>query len=155
MLPVTTYPARLGRLESSDHPLRTLRDCVASVHVPSAQTRVYLAYDQLLSHSFFYYLHAIGPWKSDLPLETTALRHFILMPGAESLVLMPRPDYRRFVVNMRELGIRGTGGNLPGVGALALPFLPDVAILLPGPFEPCTAAVAMAGPGVELVAPPE
>ncbi len=153
VLPVTAYAAMLGRLESSDHPLRTLRDCVASLHVPSAQTRVYLAYDQLLSHSFFYYLHVIGPWKSDLPLETTALRHFLLMPGAESLALMPRPDYGRFIVNLRELGIRGTDGNLPGVGALALPFLTDVVILLPGPFESCTLPVAMAGAGVEQVAP--
>jgi len=155
LLPVTTYPAMLERLDSSDHPLRTLRDCVVSLREPSSQTRVYLAYDLLLTHSFFYYLHAIGPWTSDLPIETTALRQFLFMPDSESVVLLPRPDYGRFVVNLRQLGIRGADGNLPGVKALALPFSRDVVILLPGPFESCTLPVAMAGPGVEQVAPPQ
>ena len=151
VLPVTAYPATLRRLDTQDHPLRTLRDCVASVRAPSAQTRVYLAYDQLLSHSFFYYLHAIGPWKSDLPIETTALRYFLLQPGAESLVLMPRADYGRFAVNMREFGVRTAVGRLPGVGALALPINGNVVILLPGPFEPCAVQAAAAGLGVEQV----
>jgi 4-amino-4-deoxy-L-arabinose transferase-like glycosyltransferase len=145
MLPVSEYPLNLERLSSVAHPLRTARDCAATVRATRPETHVYATYDQLLDHAPYYYLRRVGPWvEHGGNPQHEELRRRLFVAGQESLVVLSRADYRAFLADSArvEAEARRTPRGLE---------LSDVFVLLmPGPFEVCaTSAFAAGGREVE------
>ena len=111
------------------------------------QTRVYLQYDDLRSHSYYYYLRTVAPWTGDLKIATDEVLHH-LPPHESSIVLLPRDDYRRLIRNFSERGMTTVEGDPADVTSLTLPIVGDVAVLLPGEFQACAEQVRAAGRNV-------
>ncbi len=144
LLPLNTYGVFLGRADGVDKPLQTLRSCVMALPARPDQTRVYLQYDDLRSHSYYYYLRTVAPWAGDLKIATDEVLHR-LPPHEKSIVMLPRGDYRRLVRNFSERGMTTVKGDPPDVTSLALPIVGDVALLLPNEFQECAEPVRAAG----------
>lgn len=143
-LPVAAYDQKLFRARTQDHPLRSVVDCARTITSPPPQTRVYPLYEELVTHSTFYYLRQAGPWTSlDRHPSFEDLRRDLFEPGRQTLVVLFRRDYEAFVQHiMREPGARL---RLPA----GFEVQDDMLLLTPGPFEACGRA-AIAGTDRQL-----
>jgi hypothetical protein len=148
LLPFAAYKNILGQLDVAAHPLRALRDCSVSADTRPRQTRVYLAYADLRSHSFYYYLRGVGPWTADLPIDTSEVRQH-LPPANESILVLPRDDYRRFSRNLIEMSVVTSEGDPLNTTSVALPAFPHVVLLLSGALQRCSGAMNAAKDGVQ------
>lgn len=147
LLPFSAYADTVQRLHDVDRPLQALQTCAASLPPPRA-TRVYLHYDKLYSHSYYYYLRNPAPWADNLNIETNEVRRH-LPPFEETVVLFPRDDYRRFVRNLSEMGVTTVEGDPSNVTSVVLPFSNEVVLLLPNELQRCAESMKAAGQGVE------
>ena len=133
LLPVLTYPLQAEHLLSVGSPLQELRDCARSMPASQRETRVYLPNSQLLNHAFYYYPRQIGPWLETRRLDQRDLQRRLLSPGHQTLVIIARRDFERFLLE--------TGGDeAPGFALSS-----DVILLTPGPFAACGEAALAAG----------
>lgn len=148
MLPFSAYLQTIDRLNDIDRPLHALRECAVSMQVLPEQTRVYLPYDDLRTHSYYYYLHPLAPWAGNLNIETQEVQQH-LPPEENKIIIFPRDDYGRFVRNLTEFGVATVQGDLPGMTSVVLPFSTAVVVLLPNELQGCAESIKAAGQGVE------
>jgi 4-amino-4-deoxy-L-arabinose transferase-like glycosyltransferase len=143
VLPWHAYGLTLTYLHASNHPLRALRDCARSVQAldQHAVSGVYNAATATQSHSYFYYLRAVGPWQAARPDQPHELQRRLVDPNAQTPVIMSVGDY-----DVWRLG-RGLSDVLHVTGRQPSGVAPDpsVIILLPGPYEACVAPAVTAG----------
>ena len=142
LLPVRTYPLQAAHLVNVNEPLQALRDCVTAA-IPGRQreVRVYVPYERLLNHAFYYYPRQIGPWRIDDSVDAPDLVRRLHDPGEQTLIIIARADYEHFA--------RRTGKNTP-----AIKLSDDLILLTPGPFEICRrAALAAGGTDVDAAIP--
>lgn len=141
-LPVSTYLVKAERVTTVDHPLRTLRDCVAAMQAsrPDTRTGTYLtvAYADLLNHAYFYYLRDLGPWVETVRPEQDRLMRRLFSPGEQSLVILLKTDYDAFVerLDADHPAVRVPRGIL---------FPDDAVVMAPGPFTDCAGEALTAG----------
>ena len=141
-LPVMAYRNDAGRLTVIDHPLRTLRDCAASLGSVRPETHVYATYHQLLSHSYYYYLRAIGPFVEIERPRVDELRSRIVDPSRDAFVVLFPSDYYSL---LRSVPADASRPDSEDEIAGGLSFGQDVVILAPGPLERCAERAASAG----------
>ena len=103
ILPVLAYPTSIARANSVRHPLKTLRDCVVGVGTATDGTHLYVPYDELGNHAYYYYLRPAGRWIEHGRLGLDELRTR-LARGSRALVVLSRSDYLRLIgeVNARD-----------------------------------------------------
>ena len=131
-LPVATYALQAEHTMSLGRPLQVLRDCAKSAPESQRETGVYVPYERLRNHMFFYYPRQIGPWRARNDVDYEDLGRRLYESGQQTLVMMPRADYEAFAVK--------TGRRTPGLG-----LSDDVILLTPGPFAVCGGAALAAG----------
>jgi 4-amino-4-deoxy-L-arabinose transferase-like glycosyltransferase len=140
LLPVPAYPLKLERAASLDRPLHTVRDCVLGLKAPPRDTHAYPTY---ISHSYYYYLRHLGPWVAhrDESPNDDDLQRLLLVPGEQTIMVLLRTDYERFVEQIAKARRIPIGLELSADSAEVL--------MTPGPFEVCgAAAVATGAPGI-------
>ena len=124
----------MRRVVTTHHPLREIRDCAVEVQRTSPDVRrgVLRATGDILHHSYYYYMRHAGPWRiADPPHDGAALTG--ALAGAATMpVLVTYGKYRELAREDRSAP----------AGVLVEP---DVAILLPGPFESCVPLAVRAG----------
>jgi hypothetical protein len=134
VLPLDRYVENARRVVTTHHPLREIRDCVVEVQRTSPDVRrgVLRATGDILRPSYYYYMRHAGPWRiADPPHDGAALAG-ALARGAAMPVVVTYGKYRELAREDRSAP----------AGVLVEP---DVAILLPGPFESCVPRAVRAG----------
>jgi len=133
VMPLQAYRDQLPRLLIDEHPMRTATQCLARVEadVPAASRGLYLDLPgQYISHPLYYYFRRIGPWNHTEAGDLAAIGHHFDDPAAWKPMLLWDATYQAFV-NQRAAAQGGRPPLLPIVA------LPDVVLLLPGPFTAC------------------
>ncbi len=133
VLPLQAYRDQFPRLLLDAHPMRTATECLARVEaeVPVSSRGLYLDLPgQYISHPLYYYFRRIGPWERTEAGDLAAIGHHLDDPAAWKPMLLWDSTYQAFV-NGRAAAQGGRPPSLPIVA------LPDVVLLLPGPFAAC------------------
>ena len=137
VLPIRTYPLQAAHLLNVNEPLQALRDCVhAAVPARQHEVRVYVPYEGLRNHAFYYYPRQIGSWRINDRVDEPDLTRRLYGPADQTLIIIARADYEAFA--------KRTGRKTPGLG-----LSDDVILLTPGPFEICRRVALEAG-GTDL-----
>jgi hypothetical protein len=150
LLPLTTYLDKVHRIGKVDHPIRAARDCISAVEGTGAPVGhgVYNAAADL-HHAYYFYLGRIGPWvvAPQFSLDDTLAR--LTVPGQQTPVIIQRPDYETLAATVPPLPVTAPDAPPPPADEHtplrttlttgAVTFDDNVAMLLPGPFQPCAA----------------
>jgi 4-amino-4-deoxy-L-arabinose transferase-like glycosyltransferase len=140
-LPLQAYRDQLPRLLIDEHPMRTATQCLARIEaeVPPPARGLYLDLPgQYISHPLYYYFRRIGPWNRTEAGDLAAIGHHFDDPADLKPMLLWDSTYQAFV-NQRAAA---QGGRPP---ALPIVALPDVVLLLPGPFAACAPTLKVDG----------
>lgn len=155
VLPVYDYHRTLEHITMVHHPLRALRDCVRDVQDSSADAGdgVYNAARARTYHSYYYYLHELGPWvEADRP-ERGELQRRLAERGKQTPILLSAQDYRTAVLRPESTGVPGApdgAHNAPrdapqDFTIFSIAAEENVVILLPGPYNVCAEKGVAAG----------
>jgi 4-amino-4-deoxy-L-arabinose transferase-like glycosyltransferase len=130
VLPLELYALRVERFSTTDHPLRSIRDCALAIQAngQSPPTGVLHASGDI-HHAYFYYLRRLGPW-SEGSAAAGELRARLLHAGAQSPVIVSPAAY-----NALDPELQAPGINIADA----------VFILLPGPYSRCVSDGVAAG----------
>jgi 4-amino-4-deoxy-L-arabinose transferase-like glycosyltransferase len=152
IIPAQAYSGRLSHAMRVDHPIRAVRDCMATVKQSGA-----LAGSGILSvsadiqhYSYYYYLWRLGDWKINREFLAEEAERRLQTPGEQTPVIVSRGEWETLV---RRAGTWDATFPAPDVG---LPvqddpvadaarnalrsgarFNDEIAVLLPGPFQAC------------------
>jgi hypothetical protein len=141
VMPLQAYRDQLPRLVIDEHPMRSATQCLAGVEasVPPSERGLYLDLPgQYISHPLYYYFRRIGPWERTEAGDLAAIAHHLDDPAAWKPMLLWDSTYQAFV-NGRAAAQGGRPPSLPIVA------LPDVVLLLPGPFAACAPTIKTDG----------
>jgi len=141
VMPLQAYREQFPRLLIDEHPMRSATQCLARVEAtaPSSERGLYLDLPgQYISHPLYYYFRRIGPWERTEAGDLAAIAHHLDDPAAWKPMLLWDSTYQAFV-NGRAAAQGGRPPSLPIVA------LPDVVLLLPGPFATCAPTIKTDG----------
>ncbi len=93
ILPSMAYPLSVQRTMDVRHPLRNFRDCAVSLQTSTPEVDVYLPYDELSNHSYYYYLRRVGPWREHERPQIDELQGRLSNGEGYAVALLPRSDY--------------------------------------------------------------
>ena len=141
VMPLQAYRDQFPRMLIDEHPMRSATQCLATVEagVPSSERGLYLDLPgQYISHPLYYYFRRIGPWERTEAGDLAAIARHLDDPAAWKPMLLWDTTYQAFV-NGRAASQGGRPPSLPIVA------LPDVVLLLPGPFAACAPTIKTDG----------
>jgi 4-amino-4-deoxy-L-arabinose transferase-like glycosyltransferase len=146
LLPISAYADKIEHITTrTDHPLRTTRDCVASVQAAghARAAGVYKSSDNIIHHSYYYYLWRLGPWTTAPAFSAGEVRGRLApqVPGDAAPVIIQHSDYDTLFQKLRE----ERSDLVDVLKNNAVRYEETVAILLPGPYASCVAPVLAAG----------
>jgi len=134
-LPIPAYAAELRRLGDAHLPLHSIRDCISGEPggFHAAGRGVTGPGWMIAGHSFFYYFRSLGPYHATE--EDGELRTRMFTPALHTPVIL---DKRRIAY------LQAGNASLPWEFLSAVD-LGAFVVVLPGPYESCTAAAVAAG----------
>ena len=143
-LPLWNYPMEASRVLGWDNPLQVAGRCAARVRDASGlKHSVYNAAHGKIHHGHYYYLYRLGQWLEPEQADPAEVQRRLFLPGEETLVLIPTPEYRALEGRTRAQG----GPPMPTAFDLE-----GVSLVLPGAYQACAAEVRAASP--RLTPPP-
>ena len=150
--PATNYARQWPRLTEENRPLHVIRDCMLYQVRAGAVARpgVYIADAAILSHPFKYYLESTGRWvDSEGRAGDDELIVRLFVPGQQTAVILSILDVPALEARLEAAALAETAAHRPAP-SLPLPIIMGydagpIAVLLPGPYEPCVAAMGKAG----------
>lgn len=154
VLPAGRYQTLLAATQTVDHPLRTLRDCVASVRAEVSDLRpgVYNAAAETAHHSYNYYLRGIGPVTITSEPDRDALREHLVDQEQQMPVVLTSSGYDEYAEEGRQArrAVGAAASSPEDDSWLTQPHTgvaPDGAavILTPTPYAHCAGKAAAAG----------
>jgi hypothetical protein len=128
-LPLAFYRATWPRLTLEAHPMRTATECVLRVEsqMPPAARGLYVDVPgEFISHPLYYYFRRVRPWTSAPSPDPAAIGRHLDEPGAAKPMLVWDSTYQIFM---------NTQASRPSSPPMVA--LPDVVLLLPGPYAVC------------------
>jgi len=135
-LPLHAYRESLSRLTLEQHPMRTASGCLARVQSRMAGVARGLYVDlpdSVISHPLYYYFRRVRPWIRAPSPEPSALGRHLDDPADWRPMLVWDSTYQDFM-NERASAESARPPSPPMVS------LPDVVVLLPGPYAACAVA---------------
>ena len=157
VMPLAAYQAHLARTVESDHPLRTVRDCLRplvadAVAAGRPAPGVWVEAPPALPHVYTYYLRDLGPWQHrDFASDGTVAKHLVT-PDNYRPVLLSRERYeevmKRLIEQRGDLFDRVSRMTQQTPEAieqgardtvLGIIEFPGMVFLLPGPYSACAA----------------
>jgi 4-amino-4-deoxy-L-arabinose transferase-like glycosyltransferase len=157
VLPFRTYQDKIHKLTRIDHPLRSIRDCSASLRSSgnSGDGGVFNASRDGLAHPYYYYLWRTGPWIDADTFSPADVITRLTVPGKQTPVILDTRDYRTLAAGLTNerskigdgwppLDDRALAGARAAVHAGVMTEN-SVVILLPGPFRACVGHVLESG----------
>lgn len=156
ILPTSTYRERFPQLSREDHPIRTMRECLAQhrlAGVPEGVIGPRLYLDEGLAtfpYPVYYYLRQLRSWEIAERPSDPALYERLYIAGRQQPVFLTERRYKEFMARMRASSpgfvdevaqgvevspaeIRERAGD-PGPRRVRFY---DVLMLLPGPYASC------------------
>jgi 4-amino-4-deoxy-L-arabinose transferase-like glycosyltransferase len=133
-LPLPAYRESLSRLTLERHPMRTATDCLTRVQsrMPVAPGLYLDVPDSVISHPLYYYFRRVRPWTRAQSPDPAAIGRHLDDPAEWRPMLVWDSTYQDFM-NARASAESARPPSPPMVA------LPDVVLLLPGPYAACAA----------------
>jgi 4-amino-4-deoxy-L-arabinose transferase-like glycosyltransferase len=134
-LPLHAYRESLSHLTLEQRPMRTATDCLARLQsqVVGVAPGLYVDLpDSAISHPLYYYFRRVRPWTRAQSPEPAAIGRHLDDPAAWRPMLVWDSTYQDFM-NARASAQSARPLSPPMVA------LPDVVLLLPGPYAACAA----------------
>jgi hypothetical protein len=135
-LPLHAYRESLSRLTLEQHPMRTATDCLTRIQsqMPRVPPGLYVDLpDSVISHPLNYYFRRVRPWIRAQSPEPVAIGRHLDEPAEWRPMLVWDSTYQDFM-NARASRESTRPPSPPMVA------LPDVVLLLPGPYAACAAS---------------
>lgn len=142
LLPMQFYRDELPRLLVEAHPMRSATECLIRVQsqLPESERGLYVDVPgEYISHPLYYYFRRVRPWTRVETPDPAAIGNALDDPARSKPMLVWDSTYQSFM-NARASAQTGRPPSPPMVA------LPDVVLLLPGPYAVCSAAVPSHGP---------
>ena len=141
VLPLQAYRDQLPRLTVELHPMRTATDCLTRLQsdLPESARGLYVDVpDEFISHPLYYYFRRVRPWTRAPAADTAAIGRHLDAPAEWKPMLVWDSTYQAFMT-ARASAETGRPASPPMVA------LPDVVLLLPGPYAACSASTPSHG----------
>jgi hypothetical protein len=136
-LPLHAYRESLSRLTVERHPMRTAADCLTRVQsqVSGVAPGLYVDFPEsvVAIHPLYYYFRRVRPWTRAQSPDPAAIRRNLDDPAAWRPMLVWDSTYQDFM----KARASAESGRPPSPPMVALP---DVVLLLPGPYAACAVA---------------
>jgi 4-amino-4-deoxy-L-arabinose transferase-like glycosyltransferase len=136
-LPLQAYRDLLPRLTIEQHPMRSATDCLTRAQAelgPEAKGLYLDVPEEFISHPLYYYFRRVRPWIRAPTSDPAAIGRLLADPAQSKPMLVWDSTYRNF------MNAQSSRPASPPMVAL-----PDVLLLLPGPYASCSAAVPSHG----------
>jgi 4-amino-4-deoxy-L-arabinose transferase-like glycosyltransferase len=166
LMPLAAYDAQLRRLDATDHPIRSARDCAMAV-----QASLDLGHQGIYKmsgdtdHPFYYYLRELGPYLFPQQARPGELARRLEADREQTLVVLSLEDYAYLsglralpapVVNpdtglAPEVSEAAKSAHLTHALPAAVAIFDSVVILFPGPYASCARVTAHAGPRARML----
>jgi 4-amino-4-deoxy-L-arabinose transferase-like glycosyltransferase len=140
-LPLQAYRDELPRFVVEQHPMQSATACVNRVaaQLPEPSRGLYVDVPgEYISHPLYYYFRRVQPWTRVETPDPSAIGRHLDEPSEWQPMLVWDETYQRFMNSRASPG----AGRPPSPPMVALP---DVVLLLPGPYAVCAAAVPAHG----------
>jgi 4-amino-4-deoxy-L-arabinose transferase-like glycosyltransferase len=135
MLPLQAYRETLPRFTVERHPMRTASECLVRVEPPPGAIPGLYLDDRYVSHPLYYYFRRVRPVTRTPSPDLTAINRYLFYPSEWRPMLLWDSTYQDF---MRARASSGPRPTSPPMIAFS-----DVLLLLPGPYEQCSAPSAI------------
>ena len=139
VLPLQAYRDAWTRLAIEEHPMRSASECLTRLEPETGRNTPGLYVDVpdiYISHPLYYYFRRVRPWTRAKDSDPDAIARYLDDPAERRPMLVWDTTYQNFM-NARAVAESGRPASPPMVA------LPDVVLLLPGPYAVCsTAAVS-------------
>ena len=133
LLPLQAYRDLLPRLTLEEHPMRSATDCLVRLQsaMGNAAPGLYLDVPgEFISHPLYYYFRRVRPWTRAQSPDPAAIGLALGDPSHSRPMLVWDSTYQAFMSSQPS-----RPASPPMIA------LPDVVLLLPGPYASCSAAV--------------
>jgi 4-amino-4-deoxy-L-arabinose transferase-like glycosyltransferase len=126
-LPLQAYRDQLPRFTLEQHPMRTATECLRRVEARTGVSGLYLDVPgEFISHPLYYYFRRIRPWHRAAAPDPAGIGRLLEDPAQWKPALVWDATYREF------MNVQASRPPSPPMVAL-----PDVVLLLPGPYAAC------------------
>jgi hypothetical protein len=127
-LPIQAYRDQFPRLTLEQHPMRTASDCLRRVEAAmTVKDGLYVDVpDEFISHPLYYYFRRIRPWARTASSDPAAIGRILDDPAHRTPMLVWDSTYQQYMNQQASRPV-----SPPMVA------LPDVVLLLPGPYGAC------------------
>jgi 4-amino-4-deoxy-L-arabinose transferase-like glycosyltransferase len=135
VLPLQEYRETWRRLTIDDHPMRSATDCLNRVErrMGNAAPGLYLDLpDMYISHPLYYYFRRVRPWSRPQTSDPAVIARALNDPAESKPMLVWDSTYQKLMNAMASVDF-ARPASPPMVA------LPDVVLLLPGPYAACSA----------------
>lgn len=137
VLPLQAYRDLLPRLTLEEHPMRSATDCLVRLQSAMGTAAPGLYVDvpaEFISHPLYYYFRRVRPWTRVESPDPAAIGRALADPSHSRPMLVWDSTYQAF------MNSQPARPSSPPMVAL-----PDVVLLLPGPYASCSAGVPSHG----------
>jgi 4-amino-4-deoxy-L-arabinose transferase-like glycosyltransferase len=135
-LPLQAYRDAWTRLAIEDHPMRSASDCLTRLESGMGEKAPGLYVDvpdMYISHPLNYYFRRVRPWTRAEKSDTETIARYLNGADERRPMLLWDTTYRNFM-NAQASAESGRPSSPPMIA------LPDVVLLLPGPYAACSIA---------------
>jgi len=132
-LPVPQYFRELQHLTTWQRPLHAIRDCV--LRQTAGRVGVYGPSWRVGGHSFFYYFHSLGPYRS-MSSSREEITSRLFADGRQTPVILAKSDAWLW---------NDAGASAASWHALPAVDVGNYVVALPGPYGACAVDAALAG----------
>jgi hypothetical protein len=135
VLPLEAYRDAWTRLAIDEHPMRSASECLTRLQSGTVgKPGLYVDVpDIYISHPLYYYFRRVRPWTRAKDSNPDAIARYLDDPAERRPMLLWDTTYQSFM-SARAAAESGLRVSPPMIA------LPDVVLLLPGPYAVCSEA---------------